>query len=90
MRTPERAGASTTLIESDDDSARKVTRANRSFRVSHPASDQSARSSRGHVGSRYISAPSSEPCCYTCECYTVRMRAVKFTYLVNDRYYAVR
>ena len=65
MRTPARAGtcmhagASTTLIDSDDDSARKVTRANRSFRVSHRASDQPARSSRGHDGSRNISAPRS-------------------------------
>ena len=50
---------STTLIDSDDDSAKKVTRANRSFRVSKTASDQPARPSRGHVGSKYISAPRS-------------------------------
>ena len=68
MRTPARAGASTTLIDSDDDSARKVTRANRSFRVSHPASDLP-----GHRVAMLeadifllLAPPSSEPCCYTC------------------------
>ena len=42
MRTPPRAGASTTPINPDDDSAGEVTRANRSFRVSHLANDRPA------------------------------------------------
>ena len=40
---PSCAGASTNLIDLDDDSAREVTRANRSFHVSHPASDRPAK-----------------------------------------------
>ena len=89
MRTPARAGASTTLIDSDDDSAGKVIRANRSFRVSH----RRVISLPGHRVAMMeadifllLAPPSSEPCCYTCECYIVRMRAVRFTYLTNDRY----
>ena len=43
MRTPPRAGAaSTTPINPDDDSAGEVTRANRSFCVSHLANDRPA------------------------------------------------
>ena len=52
--TPAGTDTSNTLIKPDDESAREVTRANRSFCVSHTGNNRPARSSYGHDESTFI------------------------------------